>query len=130
MQFVSDVKRSFIKYFDFSSRSSRSEYWFFSLFIFLISLLGYFIEYLITGDVLIDKLLADPNVITNSEIIIQLSIFIPAISLCVRRLHDVNRRGWWLLISLTIIGLIPLLYWSGFKKGDEEANRFGPNPIK
>ena len=130
MQFVSDVKRSFIKYFDFSSRSSRSEYWFFSLFIFLISLLGYFIEYLITGDVLIDKLLADPNVITNSEIIIQLSIFIPAISLCVRRLHDVNRRGWWLLISLTIIGLIPLLYLSGFKKGDEEANRFGQNQLK
>jgi len=130
MQFVDDVKTSFIKYFDFSSRSSRSEYWFFSLFVFLISLLGYFIEYLITGDALFDKLLAEQPIITNSEIIIYLTLLIPAISLSVRRLHDVNRSGWWLLITFTIIGLIPLLYWSGFKKGDEEGNRFGSNPIK
>jgi uncharacterized membrane protein YhaH (DUF805 family) len=130
MLFVDDVKTSFIKYFDFSSRSSRSEYWFFSLFVFLISLLGYFIEYLITGDALFDKLLAEPPIITNSEIIISLAFLIPAISLSVRRLHDVNRSGWWLLITFTIIGLIPLTYWSGFKKGDAEGNRFGSNPIK
>ena len=35
-----------------------------------------------------------------------------------RRLHDVNRSGWWLLIALTLIGIIPLLYWGGFKKGE------------
>jgi len=130
MQFVDDVKRSFIKYFDFSSRSSRSEYWFFTLFVFLIYLLGYFIEYLITGDALFDKLLAEPSIITNSEIIIYLATVIPTSSLYVRRLHDVNRSGWWLLIAFTIIGLVPLLYWSGFKKGDKEGNRFGSNPIK
>ena len=130
MQFVDDVKRSFTKYFDFSSRSSRSEYWFFTLFVFLIDLLGYFIEYLITGDALFDKLLAEPSIITNSEIIIYLATVIPTSSLYVRRLHDVNRSGWWLLIAFTIIGLVPLLYWSGFKKGDKEDNRFGSNPIK
>ncbi len=48
---------------------------------------------------------------------------VPSISVSVRRLHDINRTGWWLLISLTIIGIIPLLYWS-IKPGDEGANRF------
>ena len=130
MQFVDDVATSFRKYFDFSSRSSRSEYWFFTLFVFLICLVGYFIEYLIIGDALLDKLLSEPPIITNSEIIIYLATLIPSTSLSVRRLHDVNRSGWWLLIMFTIVGLIPLLYWSGFKKGDEEDNRFGSNPIK
>jgi uncharacterized membrane protein YhaH (DUF805 family) len=61
--------------------------------------------------------------------IFSLAIFIPFISVSVRRLHDVNRSGWWLLIELTIIGLLfPILYWF-CKKGDEGENRFGPKPI-
>jgi uncharacterized membrane protein YhaH (DUF805 family) len=130
MGFINDIKTSFRKYFDFSSRSSRSEYWFFSLFVFLISIAGYFIEYIIIGDALFEKLLAEPPVKTYSEIIITLAILTPSISLSVRRLHDVNRSGWWLLIALTLIGIIPLLYWGGFKKGVESDNKFGSNPLK
>ena len=48
---------------------------------------------------------------------------VPSISVSVRRLHDINRTGWWLLMSLTVVGIIPLLYWS-IKRGDESLNRF------
>jgi uncharacterized membrane protein YhaH (DUF805 family) len=41
-----------------------------------------------------------------------------------RRLHDTNRSGWWQLLSLTLIGLIPLIYWLA-SKGDEHANQYG-----
>tara|TARA_B110000459_G_C16272872_1_gene342846 strand:- start:23 stop:301 length:279 start_codon:yes stop_codon:yes gene_type:complete len=54
---------------------------------------------------------------------------IPGLSVSVRRLHDVNKSGWWLFLSFTVIGLIPLIYWA-CKKGDEEDNKFGPNSLK
>ena len=57
-----------------------------------------------------------------------LIIFIPQITVSVRRLHDVDRSGWWVLIPFTIIGLIPFLYWV-CQKGDEGENRFGPEPL-
>ena len=50
------------------------------------------------------------------------------LSVSVRRLHDINKSGWWLLLSITIIGLIPLLYWA-CKKGDDDGNKYGPNSI-
>jgi uncharacterized membrane protein YhaH (DUF805 family) len=46
----------------------------------------------------------------------------------VRRLHDVNRSGWWLLLAFTVIGIILLFYWQ-IKAGDKEANRFGERPL-
>ena len=59
----------------------------------------------------------------NFFIAFYLLTLVPSISVSVRRLHDINRTGWWLLISLTIVGIIPLLYWS-IKPSDEDANRF------
>ncbi len=49
---------------------------------------------------------------------------IPVVSVTVRRLHDVNRSGWWIFIMLTIIGVIPFYYWV-LKRSDKQANRFG-----
>ena len=54
--------------------------------------------------------------------------FVPGISVAARRLHDLNKSGWWMLIGFTIIGLIPLLYWA-CKKGDDKPNKYGPNSI-
>tara|TARA_B110000208_G_C11421580_1_gene303642 strand:+ start:243 stop:467 length:225 start_codon:yes stop_codon:yes gene_type:complete len=58
----------------------------------------------------------------------QLFTIIASISLVARRLHDADRSGWWQLLSLTIIGIIPVFYWL-CKKGDEEDNRFGADPL-
>ena len=49
---------------------------------------------------------------------------IPNIALVTRRLHDVGRSGWWYLIVITVIGIIPFLYWV-CKKGDTGPNKYG-----
>ena len=54
---------------------------------------------------------------------------VPYLAVGVRRLHDVNRSGWWLLLSFTVIGLIPLFIWA-VSKGTEGKNRFGKNPLR
>jgi uncharacterized membrane protein YhaH (DUF805 family) len=46
----------------------------------------------------------------------------------VRRLHDLDRTGWWLLIVFTIIGVIVLLIWDCIK-GTNGPNRYGPDPL-
>lgn len=55
--------------------------------------------------------------------------FIPLMAITTRRLHDTNKSGWLQLLSfIPIIGNIPLIYWLGFEKGDEEENKYGINP--
>jgi uncharacterized membrane protein YhaH (DUF805 family) len=61
--------------------------------------------------------------------IFSLLTFLPGLCLAIRRLHDVNRSGWWLLIGFTIVGLFfPLLYWN-CSKGTTGENRFGADPL-
>jgi uncharacterized membrane protein YhaH (DUF805 family) len=55
------------------------------------------------------------------------AVFLPTIAVATRRLHDTNRSGWWQLIGLTIVGLIPLLIWT-VQDSDAGPNRYGPNP--
>ena len=109
MNFFEAVKSAFSKYGVIAGRSLRSEYWYFFLFLFI-------------GDV-VAGLLAIPV-----AVIWLLATFIPHTTVAVRRLHDVDRSGWWWLIPFTIIGIIPFLYWM-CKKGDEGENRFGPEPL-
>ena len=60
------------------------------------------------------------------EIIVILIMLIPFTSVSIRRLHDVNRSGWWFLIQFTIIGLIPFYYWM-VKPSDANSNKYGTN---
>ena len=62
-------------------------------------------------------------------IVLTVITFLPGLAVAVRRLHDVNKSGWWLLISFTVIGLIPLLIWS-ISKGSSGKNQFGEYPLK
>ena len=116
------IKACFRKYAVFSGRSSRQEYLVFYLFIFLVPLLLVMIEGLF-------------GVLPSSDysifaIIFELAVFLPSWAVTIRRLHDVNRSGWWILINLTIIGIIPFAYWTCLKKSDEGENKFGSNPSK
>jgi uncharacterized membrane protein YhaH (DUF805 family) len=104
------------KYAVFTGRSTRREYWAFSLIHFLISFLLVIVEAATesSGSVLL--------------LIYQLIAFMPALAVLARRLHDVNYSGWFMLISfLPIIGIIILLVLS-LKAGDSEQNDYGPNP--
>ena len=52
---------------------------------------------------------------------------LPSLGLNVRRLHDINQSGWWLLIAFTGIGVLLLLYWA-IQPGTAGANQYGADP--
>jgi uncharacterized membrane protein YhaH (DUF805 family) len=58
-----------------------------------------------------------------------LGTLLPALAVSARRLHDINRSGWWILLSfIPIVGIIILIIWWA-KPGEPGANRFGMNPL-
>lgn len=56
-------------------------------------------------------------------------MLIPSIAVYIRRLHDVNRSGWWVFIALTIVGIIPLIIWV-CSKGTDGPNDYGDDPLQ
>jgi uncharacterized membrane protein YhaH (DUF805 family) len=109
------------KYATFSGRAQRSEYWYFILFYILISIALGMVDWM-TGSI---NATAGYGLLTG---LFGLAVFIPSIAVGVRRLHDTDRTGWWLLIAvIPLIGSIVLLV---FFVQDSTAgdNRFGPNP--
>ncbi|WP_111893407.1 DUF805 domain-containing protein [Acinetobacter sp. MB5] len=106
-------------YVNFSGRARRKEYWFFYLFQILIGFtLGLILA--ITG--------FSKGTIDIFSGLINLVLFLPALAVTVRRLHDVNRSGWWFLIAFTIVGLIPLFIWT-VTETKQEKNQWG-SPAK
>ena len=132
MNFTDAVKAYFLKWNDFRSRSSRSEYWWATLFVTLASFpVGFIIGYVIA----ILSLTAGFSETTMEIVVvivmlpIQIFIIIASTCLVIRRLHDVDKSGWWYLIIFTIIGIIPLLIWY-CSKGTNGDNRFGKDPLE
>lgn len=115
MTFKKAVQRCFKKYFDFSGRASRAEYWYFVLFNILISI-PFVILIIATGG-------ENPSIERLADIV-NLALFIPNTAAATRRLHDTGRSGWWQLIAFTGIGIFVLLYWY-IKEGDDGANEYG-----
>jgi len=110
------------KYAVFEGRSRRKEYWFFGLFNAIFSVV------LVIADVLFGTSggLSGPGFLSG---LYTLGVFLPALAVLVRRLHDTNRSGWWVLFSL-----IPLVGTIGMtvmmcNKGTEGDNDYGPDPL-
>ena len=126
INFRQAVTSGFTKSFEFSGRASRSEYWYWFLFTVLGSLIFQ------TADVVLFN--APFTWFTRLSLsplhgTFNLIVLVPSLALEVRRLHDVDRSGWWLLMSLTIVGsLYPLLVWK-LTKGTDGSNRFGPDSL-
>ncbi|RCL41491.1 MAG: DUF805 domain-containing protein [SAR86 cluster bacterium] len=132
MNFTDAVKAYFLKWNDFRSRSSRSEYWWATLFVTLASFPVGFIIGFVIGILFLTAGFSE----TTMEIVvgivmlpIQIFIIIASTCLVIRRLHDVDKSGWWYLIIFTIIGIIPLLIWY-CSKGTDGENRFGKDPLE
>ena len=103
------------KYAVFSGRARRKEYWMFALFNSIIILVLAFI----------DQILGSYGVV---GIIYFLAVFVPSLAVTVRRLHDISRSGWWLLIGLLpLIGFIVLLVFMVLD-GKSEDNNYGKSP--
>lgn len=103
-------------YCNFSGRSSRSEYWWYVLFTAIIS----------CGV----SLIFSGNQTTMSIIsgIVNLVLLLPGLGLCVRRLHDTNRSGWWILIGfIPVVGWILLIVWF-CQDSQRGPNQYGPEP--
>ena len=62
------------------------------------------------------------------NIIFSLVLILPGIAVTTRRLHDINKSGWWQLIELTIIGILLIIIWNA-TEGEKKKNKYGP-PIK
>lgn len=106
---TNSVISCFNKYFDFKTRSSRKEFWYWQLFRILMFLSITYLESLgLSGLLFISNFI----------------FLIPEIAVSIRRLHDINKSGWWILLTLTIIGIIPLTYFYCIK-GDDGANDYG-----
>ena len=112
---------AFKKYAVFRGRSRRKEYWYFVLFTLIISAVLS----------LVDSIIGTSGSSTGTGLlggIFSLAILIPSIAVSVRRLHDIGRTGWWVLIGLIpVIGAIVLIV---FAVMDSEAgtNQYGANP--
>ncbi|MET0531317.1 MAG: DUF805 domain-containing protein, partial [Microvirga sp.] len=94
-----------------------SEYWFFTLFTVLASL----------ATSLVDNVVLSGMPILNS--ITALAFLLPGIAVSVRRLHDTDRSGWWmLLLFVPLVGAIVLIVWFCMR-GTIGQNRFGADPL-
>ena len=135
MSFVDAIKSAIIEnYFNFSGRARRSEYNYFLLFYILIAIGFSIIATLLasTADNIFAAL-TSLGWLMAVQGIVYLLLFIPSIALAVRRLHDINRTGWMLLVmgffSFLIIPYLVLLYWVILKEGDSGPNNYG-DPVK
>ncbi|GIF47169.1 uncharacterized membrane protein YhaH (DUF805 family) [Asanoa ferruginea] len=120
MSFTESLKSVFSQYVGFSGRARRSEYWWFALFAILLNVVARILD-----SVLFDTSTASTGIF---GIIVGLALFLPGLAVAVRRLHDTDRTGWWVLIGLVpLVGAIVLLVFmvSDSKPG---ANRFGASP--
>lgn len=100
----------------FEGRSSRKAYWQFVLFNILFTVICSILDaYFVTGGIL--------------NLLYLVAVFVPGIALCVRRLHDINRSGWWVAIGIVpILGVLFLLFFT-LKRGDDHENRYGLPPM-
>ena len=109
------------KYAVFEGRSRRKEYWFFGLFNAIFSVV------LVIADVFFGTSggVSSPGLLSG---VYTLGVFLPALAVLVRRLHDTNRSGWWVLISfLPLIGVLVLLFFS-LQEGQPGENQYGISP--
>lgn len=108
-------------YAGFTGRAGRREYWMFYL-VYLVIYAGLAIASAVLPDAL-------GSIFGILVLVFALGLLIPSIAVGVRRLHDSDRSGWWLLIALIpIVGIFWLLYLL-IIEGTPESNRFGPSPV-
>ena len=118
------------RYADFSGRSRRKEYWMFVLFeIILFTVVGVVGAMLLgAGDATEVGLDAIGGTLLIIFILMGLALLIPGIAVTVRRFHDQDLSGWFVLLGLIpyIGGLVILIFM--FMEGKSGPNRFGPDP--
>ena len=120
MDLQTSIKTCFNKYADFSGRALRSEFWFFCLFTFLGGIITVIIDVIILG--------YSVESYGPINLIFSVGVLLPSFAVATRRLHDINRSGWWQLLYITIIGIVLVVIWCA-TEGENKKNKYG-SPIK
>ena len=124
------------KYADFSGRARRKEFWLFALLVLLIEIVFMALLSAVGGQDLLMGYPASANVPMNGAVMavalahfaVMLALLVPSLAVTFRRLHDTNRKGWWILISfIPLIGALVLFVFY-LLDGTPGPNRVGPAP--
>tara|TARA_B100000767_G_C19394206_1_gene381129 strand:- start:60 stop:509 length:450 start_codon:yes stop_codon:yes gene_type:complete len=142
--FIQSIKRGFIYCFDFSSRSTRSELWYFILFIEILQSVAFILDNKIGFSIWTMEYQIENDVYTfyfgHLFLFTRFLTAIPLAALIIRRLHDTNRSGYWFLAFMIIyiinifndrfglvvfFGIINLIIFF-CTKSDHGKNKYGP----
>jgi uncharacterized membrane protein YhaH (DUF805 family) len=122
MSFTAAIRSVLTQYVGFTGRARRSEYWWFALFTVLVGLAAAIL------DSVLGTTLGSDGSTGVIGIIVNLALLLPTLAVAMRRLHDTDRSGWWLLIGLVpIVGAIVLLVFFVLDS-TPGTNRFGASP--
>lgn len=125
MNMIEAIKSGYSNYANFSGRSVRSAYWWWALFQIVVSVAISLVEgggTAAVGDGMA-SMAYNPGIV---GLIWSLANLIPGVAVSVRRMHDLDKSGWLLLIVLIpVIGALVLLYWF-CQRGTEGDNQYGP----
>lgn len=115
MNFTTAVRTCLNKYVTFDGRAPRSEFWWWVLFVIIANVVA----------VMIDSMIGIPAF----QVIVGLGLLLPGIAVGVRRLHDLDKSGWWyLLVFIPIVGPLVLIFFF-VQAGTMGSNRFGADPL-
>ena len=119
MNLQTSIKKCFQKFADFNGRASRSEFWYFYLFVILVNFISIYIA-------------IQMPFFFAVAIISGLILLVPALAVTARRLHDTGRSGWWQLTAYIpyvgfIASIILIVIWC--TEGEKKKNKYG-KPIK
>lgn len=101
------------KYADFNGRAGKAEFWWFFLFNLIVNIIGEIADGIIGNQFI--------------GIILGLAIMVPGLAVGARRLHDINKSGWWQLIVITIVGIFVLIFW-WIQDSQAGSNQYGQHP--
>ena len=134
MTFIDAVRSGFSNYVTFSGRARRSEFWFWFLFAIIAGVVAAVLDSMLFPAMMdVQTDLGDGVASFSAQggpisALVSLGLFLPGLAVAVRRLHDVDRSGWWLLLAFVpLIGIIVLIVW-WCTEGTRGPNRFGPDP--
>lgn len=109
MTFGESIKTCLTKYVEFNGRARRSEYWWFVLFSFLVQVACSIVSQALAG-------------------LVALALLLPSLAVGARRLHDIGKTAWLLLVALIpLLGWLLLIYWA-VQPTVESANEYGEPP--
>lgn len=122
--FPQAVRTCLSRYATFRGRAPRSEFWWFVVFNLIAALVAFVIDGASFG------FGGGEDAVQPVSSIMTLALFLPNLAVAVRRLHDIGRTGWWVLLSFVpLIGILILIWWYA-TRGEPGANAYGPPAVQ